>query len=180
VAFVPDTKTFTNSVLDSSDINAFIRDPIRFLLNKPIAELRQTVAQSLASGAWQSLTFTTEDVDTDPAGTGGHSNSVNTSRYTAVYAGWYLCSGGVGFDASAVGDRGIRWMVNGTAVLGSGVFLATSPLLTTLVPARVKRILLNLGDYLEMQAWQDTGGALNTNVSGENQSSMSIAWDRVA
>lgn len=180
MATVPATRTFVDGVFLSSDPNTYIRDPLNFLLNKPVAELRQTVLQSLPSGAWTSITFTTEDIDTDVSGTGGHSNSVNTSRYTAVYPGWYLCSGGVGYVATATAQRGTRWTVNGTAVNGSATFVPTTAAFDVLIASRTKRIFLNVGDYVEMQAWQDTGGLLNTNVSAENQSHMSIGWERNA
>jgi hypothetical protein len=33
-----------------------------------------------------------------------------------------------------------------------------------------------VGDYVEMQGFQDSGGNLNTAVSGEQMSSMDVVW----
>lgn len=154
---------------------------IDFVRNKPAAELRQTVAQSISDSTWTSLTFTTEDLDTDPAGTGGHSTSVNTSRYTAVYAGWYLLGGGYSSAVNATGQRGTRWAVNGLVVSASRAFIAATAAVGFELPARMKRVFLNVGDYVELQVWQNSGAPLNTDTSSaEVGSSMSIAWDRTA
>ena len=171
---VPATKTFTNGVLDSSDLNTYVRDPIQYLLSRTMAELRQTVAQSIPSGTFTGITFDVEDLDTD----GGHSTSSNTSRFTAPNAGWYFCSGGVGFSASATGQRGAAWAVNGTTLNGTSVFVNASAAFTTIIAARSKLLYLNVSDYVELQALQNTGGALNTNVTTDGQSSMSVQWVR--
>jgi hypothetical protein len=180
VAVVPNTHTFVNGVRDSSEENTYIRDPLLFLMNKPAAELRQTVAQSLANNTWTSLTFDVEDLDNDPSGTGGHSTSVNTSRYTAVYAGWYVVGGCAAFVANATGIRGHRWAVNGNPLNGESTLVQAVSVggSNTDVPASAARLYLNVGDYVEAQAIQGSGGALNTFVTATAQSSMTIGWDR--
>lgn len=180
MAIVPDTHDFGSGVVTTSEDNAFIRDPIRFLLNKPAAELRQTAAQSIPDSTWTSLTFPTEDLDGDPSGTGGHSTSSNTSRYTAVYAGWYLLSGGYNPIINGVGIRGTRWAVNGTAVNGSNTVLAATAATGAGYPARTKRVFLNVGDYVELQVYQNSTGLLNTDITGDSASSMSVGWERNA
>lgn len=177
---VPQTHTFAGGVWTSSEANSYIRDPIAFLMNKPAAVLRQSVAQSLTSGAYTALTFTTEDLDDDPDGGGAHSNSSNTSRYTAVYAGWYWCSGGASFVASAAGQRAVRYAVNGTAVSGSETFMDANAAFTTELAARAMLVFLNAGDYVELQAMQSSGGALNTEVTAATQSMFSVSWERLA
>lgn len=152
---------------------------IDFVRNKPIAQLRQSVAQTLTTGVWTSITFTTEVVDTDPAGTGGHSTSVNTSRYTAVYAGYVWLGGGAGFAINATGQRAVRWAVNGTMVDGSSAFLPPGAVFETAVPARGHLVLLGAGSYVELQAWQNSGGNLDTIASLEHACSMAVAWERL-
>lgn len=173
MAIVPASHTFGNGIADSSEANTYIRDPIAFLLAKPLAELRQTVAQSLTTSTFTGITFDVEDYDL-PAGQ--HDTAVNSSRFTAVYAGWYHCTGGVGYAASATGRRASRWAVNGTGQNGSqtiGVATATG---VCQVAARGKNIYLAIGDYVELQGFQDTGGALNTDVATSGQSHMSVFW----
>lgn len=182
MAAVPTTHTFADGVVTSSEDNAYIRDPIDFLMNKPAAELRQLVAQTLTTGTWTAVTFISEDLDDDPAGTGGHDNASATSRWAAVYAGWYLLDGGCAFAANATERRGVRWAVNGAAVNGSAVLVVNSGAGgQVVVPARGKRVFLNVGDYVELQALQLSGGNLDTFVGDTTFSaSMSLGWDRLA
>lgn len=176
MASVPDTHDFVGGVATTSEANTYIRDPIRFLLNRPHAELRQTVAQSLTTGVTAAVTFDVEDIDNDPSGAGGHSTSVNTSRYTAVYPGWYQVSGGVGFAANVNGQRAAVWAVNGTLLNGAQVMEQATSASNNKVPARTKLVFLGVGDYVELHALQTSGGALNTAVVASEQSSMTVIW----
>lgn len=178
MAATPGTHTFTGVVSTSSEMNTFVRDPLLFLFSKPAAELRQTVAQSIPNVTWTSITFDVEDLDSDPAGTGGHSTSSNTSRYVAVYAGWYRVSGGVEFAINATGQRACAWAVNGTLVAASRTLISATAALGMGVPAKTKLVFLNIGDYVEMQVYQNSGGALNTAVVAEGAPSMSVVWER--
>lgn len=178
MALVPTTHTFADGVVTTSEDNSYIRDPIDFLQNKPMAELRQAVAQSIPATTWTALTWDTEDLDKNPDGSKNHSTSVNPSRFTAVYAGWYLCGGGYVPALVGAGQRGARWAVNGTAVNASSVFIPAVAATECHVPARSKRVYLNVSDYVELQVWQNSGGALNTGVLAESASSMTVAWDR--
>lgn len=180
---VPLTKaTWADGVdpLNSTNLHAYLRDPINFIMNKPAAVVRQSAAQSLANSVWVSLTMGVEDLDDDPDGVGGHSTVSNTSRYTARYSGWYWIGGGVSIVANATGNRGCRWAVNGTAVNGGSVLLPPTATGSARVPARGMLLFLNEGDYLELQGTQSSGAALNTSVPGEEQACMSVAWDRLA
>lgn len=177
---VPVPATVYPGPSDTSEFNTGVRDVLRFLLAKPIAQLKQIVAQSLTTATWTSITFTSEVVDTDPDGTGGHSTSVNTSRWTARYPGWAWLGGGVGFAASATGQRACRWAVNGSAVDGSSTFGPPGASFETAVPARGMFVFLAEGDYVELQAWQGSGGALLTIATGEHSCSMGVGWGRTA
>lgn len=177
MATVPSSHTFIDAVATSSEQNTYVRDPITFILKPPMAELRQPVAQTIATGTPTALTFTASDVDTDYAGGTGHSNSVNTSRYTANYAGWYQVSGGITWQANATGVRTAEWRVNGSAVLGTLVELQTvTGGLACGVPARTKLVYLNVSDYVELWVQQTSGGNLGTSGGTTEQGSMSVRW----
>lgn len=179
-ALVPDTHDFVDGVSVSSEMNTYVRDPIRFLLNKPAAKLRQATLQSIGNGVFVPITFDIEELDDDPGHFGGHSTSVNTSRFTASYSGWYRCDGCVGFAGNATGVRVAAWYVNGTSLSTAQALAqaATSGPLGNKIPARGDLIYLNINDYLELQAFQTSGGALNTNNATGEQSSMAVSWDR--
>ena len=176
MAVVPSSHTFTSGVATSSEANAYIRDPIAFLLARPRAELRQTAAQAFVTATITAVQFNAEDVDTDVSGTGGHDNAVNNTRWTAVYAGWYQVGGGVSFAVSAVGDRFCWLRVNGTDVNGSMGFVAADATGLAVPMCRTKLVFLNVGDYVELIGYQDSGGNLNTGVTTREQPNMTIIW----
>lgn len=136
---------------------------------KPYARLRQTVAQSLTNATYTAVTFTTEDYDS----VGGHSTSVNTSRYTAQVAGAYGFAGGGAFAVNAAGTRSSRWALNGTAIAGT-TSPGFDPTITSVVVARPLIVQLAVGDYIELQLRQSSGGALNTSVTSDDQTTMSV------
>lgn len=132
--------------------------------NPVVCELRQTSAQSIAnSSTTVAVTFDTEDIDTD----GGHSTSSNTSRYTAQRAGRFQISGLLTFAAvNTTGKRSGWWGVNGTQVPGSQVDLVPSSSIGTCIVLPTMTVLLSVGDYVEMFAFQTSGSALSTASSG--------------
>ncbi|MES2211025.1 MAG: hypothetical protein V4515_12735 [Chloroflexota bacterium] len=173
----PFTQTWTDGVSSSSEMNNYVRDPLNFLLRPPMAELRQIVAQTLTTGVAAALTFTASDVDQDYLGGTGHSNSVNTSRYTANFSGWYQVSGQASYVANATGRRGALWAVNGTPI-ASGQLIGPATAASDIeFGARVKFVYLNAGDYAELLGFQESGGNLATIVSFNTVlSGASIRW----
>jgi hypothetical protein len=143
-------------------------------LVKPVAHLRQTVAQSVASATYTACTFTTEDLDT----VNGHSTSSNTSRWTVPsgWAGAYMLSGGGKFATNATGFRSGQFAKNGSVILGSeGPGLAAAD--TSTFDARTVVVSLAVGDYVEMQIRQSSGGSLNTDVAAtSSQCTMSVVY----
>lgn len=136
---------------------------------KPYARLRQTSVQSISNATYTGLTFTTEDYDS----VGGHSTVTNTSRYTAQVAGAYVFGGGAAFAVNAAGTRSTRWALNGTAIAGT-TSPGFDPSVTSVVVARPMLVVLAISDYIELQARQSSGGALNTSVTSDDQSTMSV------
>lgn len=175
MAVVPSPPVFTPGLSSTTQLSQLV-DVIDFLLAPPRAELRQTVAQSIPNNSVTAITFDTEDLDGNVAGTAQHDNSTNSSRFTAVYAGWYQVSGGVGFSSNATGVRLSRWIVNGTTVNGSEIELAAISGAVTLIPARTIKVYLAVGDYVELGAFQNSGGSLNSAVATGTQSRMSVLW----
>ena len=177
MATVPDFADFAGGVLTTTTANANIRDPGRFLLDRPACQVRQSAAQSIANATFVAITFGTEDLDS-PAG--HHDNVTNNTRFTAQYPGWYQLSGAVAFVANATGQRITRWAVNGTGLNGGDVFSQTTAANDVVAAARTMLVLLNAGDYVELQAWQNAGGALNTSNTAGEQPTMTVTWMRRA
>jgi len=180
VATVPASHTFTDGVATSSEANAYIRDPIQFNLARPLCDVYSVAVQSIPNNVYTALTFDTEYVDRDPSGSGGHSTSVNTSRFTAVYAGYYGVIGAYTYAANAAGFRGAVVAVNGTQQdrtrrIGPPAAAGTSGYI-----AVAGTVFLNVGDYVEIMGVQNTGAGLNTDVANLAYPSMRVVWEGTA
>lgn len=137
-----------------------------------VAQLRQTVTQSLAtSGTGYAITLDTEDFDRLNAANG-------TSKYTATLKGTYEFTGAVSFGTNATGYRATAWARNGVVQNASRISIAPVPATVgTIVTARATPITLNVGDYVELYGYQNSGGALSTDVgAGPYQSSMMVRY----
>lgn len=173
---LPTTHTFSaGEVVTDTTLNNSVTAVLNFLMARPILKCRQTVAQSITSGgAGTALTFDTEDVDSS----GMHSTSSNTSRATAVYPGWYLFAGNGSLVQNATGLRTLSWNVNGSAQSGAGSNDSGGAVgIDFRHPATPTLLFLNVADFAEMILFQNSGSALNTEVSGSQQSSMICVWE---
>ena len=172
---VPVTRSFVaGEVVLASYFNTNINGPIGWLLARAIVRCRQTSAQSLTSASYQAVTFDTEDVDS----TGMHSTVTNATRFTAVYPGWYMFGGGVGFSslATPAGRRGVRFSVNGTVLNGTANQFQSSSTSSGALTGRNTLLFLNVNDYVEIQAFFEGGGTLNLSVTAEQQPSCDGVW----
>lgn len=176
MAATPGTHTFTGGVATTSEQNTYVRDPLLFLFKVPIAELTANAVQSINNATATAIAFAAETVDTDVDGVGGHDNVTNNTRYTARYAGWYYCDGGIGWASNATGVRAAWWSVNGTLLNSATIDIPAISGAITTVPARGKLIFLNVGDYVELDGYQTSGAALNATNNAPDLSSASIHW----
>lgn len=129
---------------------------------KPLVRLVASAAQSLATSTLTAITFTgSEDIDTH----GFHNPASNTSRITPTIAGYYRLYGVVVFfTTTATLEAYIA--KNGTAVAGGQREAAVA---TGAVRGLTASSILSANgstDYFEIQGWQNSGGALLTNLSG--------------
>lgn len=125
---------------------------------------------SVGDAAWTSLTFNTERFDTDAM----HSTSVNTGRLTCVHAGVYLITGNVTFATNATGTRGISIYLNGTTYIAMLRGLAgSSSLMTHLSIATIYELAVN--EYVELQVYQSSGGALNATYTANQSPEFAMA-----
>lgn len=168
---VPSPRTWSaGDLIGGVILNTELRDAANFLANRPLFIAHQTVGQSIPTSTWTQLTFTTEEIDTY----NGHDNVTNNSRYTAQVAGWYYALGVVAFPTNVTGRRVAQLSVNGIQQRQSE-FADTTAAGALMVYPVEGRVYMNFNDYLEVGAWQSSGGALSTNVSAAWLSSMLCA-----
>lgn len=126
-----------------------------FLLNKPDATVYLAADFTLGNNAYTVVPWTAAQTDN----WNGHSNSTNSSRYTVPVSGTYAVSGAVTFDANATGQRVTKIYKNGSAVTGTNLWEpASANFVTVSIPPFSIPCLV--GDYLEIAAFQNSGGNL--------------------
>ncbi len=152
------TTVATDDVLTAAIWNASVKDDVIFLANPPMASAFKTTAQSITAVTWTSVTLADgEDYDTDAM----HSTATNPSRFTCVTAGKYRYSALVVFAANVTGTRQLRMTVSGTS---THEFARASAFNSTTDDCGMSTsgvVALSAGQYLEIQARQNSGGALN-------------------
>lgn len=140
---------------------------------RAIASPRQTVAQTVANITITPITFDAEELDYD----NGHSLVTNTSRYTAQTAGWYFVQGVVCFAANATGFRMACILKNGTEIVSSrGTIQNTGGADTASAVTPTRLVFLNVGDYVEIGGYQNSGAGLATSTAGAPGSGMTVEW----
>ena len=122
------------------------------------AGVRLTISanQSCANNTGTMINWDTENYDTDAF----HSTSTNTSRITipAGKAGYYSISATGAFSSNSTGQRYFAFYKNGSfeQIFGRAAGYSADTVLSGTV-------VLNLavGDYIQIEAFQNSGGALN-------------------
>jgi hypothetical protein len=132
----------------------------------------QGSAQSIATGQTDApITLDTEVYDSE----GGHSTTVNPSRYTCQVAGVYRISVSGSIAPSGTGARKVGVNVNGAASIGAAV-QQVPPASNTWQGAVSTDTYLNVGDYVELVVWQTSGGNLSTNAGTATAPTMCVWW----
>lgn len=124
----------------------------------------RSTAQALSTSTSTAISFDSETFDTDAF----HDPAVNPTRLTvpAGKGGKYMVMGQVRYAASSTGIRVSAIRKNGTTDLSN----TPGPNGGTSVVAVATQAIASLaaGDYVEMIAWQNSGGSLNTDVAASN------------
>lgn len=145
------TNAKVNLVAAVNEINSSLSEITKY----PACRVYNNTNISLASGSYASLPFNSEDFDTDNI----HDVTTNNTRLTCNTAGVYLITVNVSFFMNATGSRSLKILLNGSTIIGM-VTDNTSTILT--MRLNINTIYkLSVGDYIEIQAYQDSGSALN-------------------
>lgn len=141
-------------------MNSNIQALGNFVLAPPLAQVLQTLTQSIPTGAgWTALNFDTNVLDSDT----GHSTVTNTSRYVIQVPGTYLPIGCYALaNPNSTGDRAARIAKNGSPVQGSAGSIAPASGLVGIAATMPVFVPCIAGDYLEVHAQQASGAAVNT------------------
>lgn len=170
---VPNPRTAVAGEFETAAYFNMFRDAINFLANPPLAQLYQVTVQAIPNNAFTPLAFDITSVDSY----GGHSNTTNNSRYIAQVAGWYEFDGAVGFAINSTGNRDGAWAKNGTQLTapGPGSIGDGSAAHAVSLAVPMLQIFMNVGDYVELLAFQSSGAAINV-LTGQFGCVMTAKW----
>lgn len=124
---------------------------------------------SVNDATYTILDLNSEYYDTDTMHDGG---GANPSRITVPVNGKYLCVASLVFAANATGVRKCTIMVN-NANVGSVTIPAAGGGFTSEVQA-ISLLELSATDYVEVRAYQNSGGALNVTYGANNSPMLSV------
>lgn len=131
-------------------------------------------AQAIGSSTtFASLTLDGEYIDSD----GGHSTTTNTSRYVCQVAGWYWVQGTCSVPAGGgAGNRALQIGLNGGGTIQGSTSVMAASGANSWAGQTATFVQMGVGDYVEVQFWQNSGGSLNTTVSGGLQPTLTAIW----
>jgi hypothetical protein len=112
-----------------------------------------------STGNWLAVPLDSERFDTD----GIHSTTTNTSRMTAQRSGVYQINGNIEFDSNSTGVRAVGIRLNGSTFIAVVLMTAVNGFNHPLSVSCHYSMLA--GDYVELMAYQNSGGNLNVNAT---------------
>jgi len=126
--------------------------------------LSKSAAQSVSNATWTAISWDLENYDTDAF----HNNSVNNTRITipAGKGGKYLIASNLFNPSNSSGSRLIKFQKNGVDIYYGDWQRANSGHSTSTIASQV--LDLAVADYIEVNLFQDSGGALNVNSSTDS------------
>lgn len=137
-----------------------------------------TIAAAVYRSAALSIADATDtwvDMDAEQFDAWGmHSLTTNPSRVTATAPGWYMVTGGVRWSHNATGYRLSSIWKNRSERVSEHVFIETA---TNVQPRQVLSglVWMDVGDYVELDVYQNSGGALDLQLSGPWGNGLKVA-----
>jgi hypothetical protein len=172
----------SGQIITAAHANAYWRDNelahwarLDELANPVMAVVGKTASQSIPHNTVTTINWGLERL-VDPASM--HSNTVNNARLIAPVAGWYMMTLNCQFDLAASGFRWVAVRDKTGALLGIEDRDGTTNTSRYISIAGV--IDLAEGDYIYVNAWQNSGGALNFVWASDQYPSFSLQFIRGA
>ena len=136
--------------------------------DNPAARVYHDANQSIANVTYTQLAFNSERFDTNVM----HDTTTNNTRLTCKTAGKYLIWGCVEFESNITGWRFLEILLNGSIKTAREL---RTPLSGSTIVFTISTVYdLAVNDYVELQVYQSSGGALNVNVAGNHSPEFSM------
>lgn len=157
-------------VLTAAQMNTQVRDNVSFLANPPACRVFHSVAQATTSGSAAVCAFDSERLDTDNM----HSTSVNNGRITFNTAGLYYVQALIRWQQNGTGYRDIGIWKLGTTAIAYDIIQPLSVNVTIHQVSTIYKFIV--GDWVQLNVFQNSGGALNIDSTAESSPEFSAVW----
>ena len=151
----PDDVLVVVDVSDTTQAASGTTKAVEWSALAPRVRVFASASQPTSNATQTSLTFDTETFDTDTM----HDTGTNPERITFTTAGVYLVGGHNSWASSSAGRRQLRILLNSATQLTNVVQDVDTG--TGHVLSVVTIFDMAAGDFVELQAFQNTGGDLN-------------------
>ncbi len=147
----------------------------KFLARPPSVRVQKSTEQSIASAVWRSMSWNTEVWDTDTMW-----SSTAATRLDVNTAGKYLVSASIGWAASTAGvERHVGIAVGGSSTAAPAYAKQSMEADVGTIVRRMTVtdiIRLTSTQYIRIQVYQDSGGALNVQHDTVDIASAAVLW----
>lgn len=133
---------------------------------QPRCALQRNSTQSLTNNTWTDVnSFQVEEIDVASL----HSTATNPERITvpAGSSGAYWFFGQIDFDSNSTGMRGARFFKNSTLAIATKQYQTVSGNVTVIGTEYL--VVMDGGDYMTLQAIQQTGSTLSLGTNNLTQ-----------
>lgn len=146
----------------ASTLEVLTAAQVALLMNKPCATLLLTTGQSVSTSTNTQVSWNSASGDI----WGGWSSGSPT-RWTVPVAGWYKLEATIMWPSNATGARHAEFYQNGVENTNSTTVWNPSPGANQF-PQPVNPVIIqcSVGDYLQVNLWQNSGGTLTTATVG--------------
>jgi hypothetical protein len=139
-------------------LNEQLKENMSFLYAPPAARVYSVASISVSSNNSLALPFDNERYDTDNI----HDTGTNPSRLTCQSPGKYLIIGQAAFESNTTSYRRLKVRLNGATIIAQETVAPVNGAATEMTVATIYELAAN--DYVELLAYQNSGGALAINT----------------
>lgn len=169
---VPTVRTFQAGEIETAAYLNSLGAVLNFLLNPPACRVYQTTGTTASSASGTTLSFDTEEYDTD----GIHSTTTNPSRLTPQTPGRYRIEARVAIGDNSTGDRYIGLNKNGSNLAqteGPGDKTSGNIWRQEVI---TESYFNGTSDYVEAVLYQAEGVSITTATGASNATEFAIRW----
>lgn len=177
MAFTTPATATAGTVLTASFLNTNVRDNIAWLAtDSPSCRAYNNANISISNGVLTVVTLNSERYDNAAV----HSTASNTSRFTIPTggAGKYVFLGNITYATNGTGVRAANALLNGATTITRNTTASAAAAIYGTELSFCTVYALSAADYVEMQAFQSSGGALNVESNPNATPEAGVLWFR--